>query len=191
MKKLLALLLAAVCVFSLFSCGDDTLKDFKKASSSTEPSVVTLNITVGTAYGDLDASYVTTYKEDGSFTVEYSYEEFAASGEGNADDVTVVKTGTVTCDKNGNLSGGSVDGKVETLSGNKLSFNADKMDAKVSKDGDVLTATVKAKNTKAVFGLEIAGDVTLVVTKSEGKLVSYTMTYTLESGDVVVKCLYQ
>ncbi len=192
MKKFLVLLLAAVCVFSLFSCGDDSLKAFTNAMGDTEPTEVVLNITVGTAYGDLDASYVTTYNEDGSFKLAYSYEEFAAIEEGTADDVVTVKTGEVSCDKDGNFSdGGAVSGKAETLSGDKMSLSKKNMTYTVSADGDVLYATVEAADTEKVFGVEIAGDVSLVITKADGKVISYSMTYTLDSGDVVVTCEYK
>ncbi len=192
MKKFLALVLAVVCAFSLFSCGNDSVKAFTKAMENTEPAVVKLNITVSMTDGDLEASYVTTYNEDGSFTVDYSYENFATSSEGGAEDAVVVKTGKVTCDKDGKYSdGGAISGQVESLSGSKLSLKSKKMSAKVSDDGNVLTATVSAKNTKTVFGVEFAGDVSLVITKAQDKIVSYTMTYATDDCDVVVTCEYK
>ena len=192
MKKFIAFLIAITCVFAMFSCGNDSVEAFTKAMNATEPTVVELNATVGTVYGDLDASYVVTYSEDGSFTVDYCYDEFASTSEGTADSVTIERKGTVSCDKDGNYSdGGAVSGKIESTSGKKLTLKDNKMSAKVSGDGNVLTATVKAKNTKAIFGVDIASDVELVMTKSEGKIVSYTMTYTLESGNVTVSCTYK
>ncbi len=190
MKKLLALILAVVCVFSLFSCGNDALDNFAKAMNNTDPVIVKLTVKAATAYGDLTNSYVTTYNEDGSFKVEYTAEKFAAIDEGDAD-AKLVESGTVTCDKDGNYSdGGELSGKLEATSGSKLSLKAKKMDETVSPDGNVLTAKVEAKNTKAVFGVEFASDVTLVMTKSSDKIVSYTMTYALEAGEVIVTCEY-
>ena len=61
----------------------------------------------------------------------------------------------------------------------------------LSKDGNVLAGTVKAANTKAVFGVEYASDVTFVLTKTSEKIVSLSMTYTLTEGTVEVVCNYQ
>ena len=54
-----------------------------------------------------------------------------------------------------------------------------------------MTATVAKDNTKEVFGVEIAADVTLVVTMVDAQIISFTMNYTLENlGDVEVVCNY-
>lgn len=189
MKKILIIMLALTCVFAMFSCGDKgaSLDGFKKAVDNTAPTVVNVNVAVETDIGALNSSFKTTYAADGSFVIDYSYEQFNTSTS-DADDVKSTITGQVTCDKDGNYSdGGALTGTTTAATGAKLNLDSKKMTYTVSKDGNVLTATVKAANTKAVLGIEIASDVTLVVTKAADKIVSYSMEYT----NTAITCSYQ
>jgi hypothetical protein len=129
-----------------------------------------------------------TYNEDGSFTIDYVYEKFNDIGEG--DDLKSEVTGKVTCDKNGNYSdGGSLTGKVALAEGAKI--NLAKVKATISADGNSLTATVKAEDTKAVLGVELPSDAELVIIKSADAIVSYSIKYSNASGDVTVSCEYK
>ena len=192
MKKILIVMLALTCAFAMFSCNDDkavSLDGFKTAVNNTAPSVVNVSVEVETALGALASNFKTTYAADGSFVIDYSYEQFNATSSGNADDVKSTVAGQVTCDKDGNYSdGGALTGKTTVATGAKLDLNAKKMEGvKVSEDGNVLNATVKAENTTAVLGIEIASDVTLVVTKAADKVVSYSMEY----ENTTITCSYQ
>lgn len=190
MKKILIIMLALTCAFAMFSCGDKgvSLDGFKKAVDNTAPTVVNVNVAVETDIGALNSSFKTTYAADGSFVIDYSYEQFNTSTS-DTDDVKSTITGQVTCDKDGKYSdGGALTGTTTAATGAKLSLDAKKMDnVKVSEDGNVLNATVKAANTKAVIGIEIASDVTLVITKAADKVVSYSMEY----DKTVITCSYQ
>ncbi len=203
MKKFFAILIAFACVFSLFSCGDNEdpptppadLSNFEKAMDNTVPSLVNLSVTVTTKFGELSSSYVTTYNADGSFAVAYSIEEFAPIGDMSTDELTVVKTGTVSCDQNGNYSdGGTISGTIASQAGNRISIKEELMEFSYSADENILTAKVLAANTEAVFGVAL-NDVTLVMTKLNDKIVSYTMTYDRTSGSdvnhVVVACEFK
>ena len=191
MKKILVIMLALACTLAMFSCGGDSVDAFNKAIKNTNPTTVNVAIETGTALGSLSANYETVYAEDGSFTINYSYEKFNTSNEGDADDVTVTVSGVVTCDKDGNYSdGGALVGTATTVTGAKIKLGS-KMNYSVSNDGNVLTATVKAANTKAALGVEIAADVTLVITKANDKIVSYTMSYTTESSETTIICEYK
>ncbi len=191
MKKILIIMLALTCAFAMFSCGDESasLDGFKTAVNNTAPAVVNVGVEVETDLGALASNFKTTYAADGSFVIDYSYEQFNASTSGNADDVKSTIIGQVTCDKDGNYSdGGALTGTTTAATGAKLAFNSKKMEnVKVSEDGNVLSATVKAANTKAVLGIEIASDVTLVVTKAADKIVSYSMEY----DKTTITCSYQ
>ena len=184
MKKILIVMLALTCALAMFSCGDKSvsLDGFKKASNNTAPTVVNVSVEVG----GLASNFKTTYAADGSFVIDYSYELFNSSSS-ESDKSTIV--GQVTCDKDGNYSdGGALTGTTAVATGAKLAFNSNKMEnVTVSKDGNVLSATVKAANTKAVLGIEIATDVTLVVTKAADKIVSYSM----EFDKTTITCSYQ
>ncbi len=192
MKKILVLALALVLAFSMFSCGgDDTLKAFTKAVNATDPEVIDVDTKFSTSYGDLLSNAKTTFAEDGSFTLVYSYEQFNTSAVGDSDEVKVKLEKTVTCDKDGNYSdGGDLAATSTATTGHKLKLSKKKVDYKVSADGNVLTATIKAKNTESVLGVEIDADVILVLTKNADKIVSFTMNYELELGKVEVICNY-
>ena len=160
---------------------------------NTSPTVVNVKISLTTPIATLESNYKTTYAEDGSFVLEYTKEELNTATSGAADEIKKVVTGSVTCDKDGNYSdGGNVAGTVTAAAGTALNLSKKKIDAEFSEDGNVLTATVKAKNTKSVFGVEYASDVTLVITRNADKIVSYVMTYAIdENNSVSVVCSYQ
>jgi len=192
MKKILIVLLALTCAFAMFSCGKSvSLDDFEKAITNTNPTVVEVEITSDTAFGPLSASFKTTYAEDGSFVIDGSYEKFNTIAEGAAADVKAVVPVKITCDKNGNYSdGGAFSGSNPAVTGGVIKLSK-KMDAEISADGNVLTATVSADKTEAVFGIAYASDVTLVMTRNDGKIVSYTMEYATDYGYDRLICNYQ
>ena len=192
MKKLLIVLLALTCAFTMFSCGTSaSLKDFEEAINNTNPTAIDVQITSDTAFGSLAASFKTAFAEDGSFVIDGSYEKFNTTTEGKAEDVKSVIPVKITCDKSGNYSdGGAFSGSNPAATGKKLVLSK-KMRASISNDGNVLTATVKADKTEDVFGIAYATDVTLVVTKNEGKIVSYTMEYATDYGYDRIVCSYQ
>lgn len=193
MKKLLIVLLALTCAFAMFSCGDsnEAYVEFENAIEATTFTAIDVQITSDTAFGPLAASFKTTYAEDGSFVIEGSYERFNATTEGGAEDDISVVSVKITCDKNGNYSdGGEFSGSNPAATGKKLVLG-EKMDATLSADGNVLSATVKAEDTEAVFGVAYATDVKLTVTKNDGKIISYTMEYATDYGYDRLICNYQ
>lgn len=193
MKKFLIILLAALCAFAFVSCGDKgpSVGDFKTAVNNANPKEVVVNITSATALGELSGTYTTVYAEDGSFKITYAYEKFNDVSEGAKDELKSTVEGEITCDKNGNYSdGGELSGKVALATGAKI--NLDKVsNASISKDGNVLTVQIKAANTKACLGVELTTDAELVITKANGVITSYTLTYENASGEVVVTCEYK
>ena len=193
MKKILIVLLALTCAFAMFSCGKTAdVKDFEKAIAATAPTVVEVEMVSDTVFGALSANFKTTYAEDGSFTIEGSYEQFNKSTEGKAEELKSSVPVNITCDKDGNYSdGGKFTGSNPNATGSKLSLGRKVKDATISDDGKVLTATVKAKDTKSVFGIEYAKDVSLVITQNDGKIVSYTLEYATDYGYDRIICSYQ
>ena len=194
MKKFLIILLAALLTFSFISCGEEakapSIDGFVAAVKKTNPKEVLISIKSETALGELNGTYKTVYAEDGSFTIEYSYEKFNEIGEGAEDELTSTVTGTVTCDKNGNYSdGGALTGTTTLVTGAKI--NLAKAKATVSMDGNSLTAKIKAADTKAVLGVELPSDAELVMAKSGDVIVSYTIKYQNASGEVVISCEYK
>ena len=192
MKKILIVLLALTCAFAMFSCGGSaSIKDFEESINNTDPAAIELQITSDTAFGALSADFKTTFAEDGSFVIDGSYEKFNTTTEGASADVKTVVPVKITCDANGSYSdGGAFAGSNPAATGSKLVLNK-KLNAEISKDGNVLTATVKAADTEAVFGVAYATDVALVITQNSGKIVSYTMEYATDYGYDRVVCNYQ
>lgn len=191
MKKIITILLLALLTFSFASCGEGegpSVDGFVAAVNNANPEAIEITIKSATALGELSGTYTVTYNEDGSFTIDYVYEKFNDIGEG--DDLKSEVTGKVTCDKNGNYSdGGSLTGKVALAEGAKI--NLAKVKATISADGNSLTATVKAEDTKAVLGVELPSDAELVIIKSGDAIVSYSIKYSNASGDVTVSCEYK
>ena len=191
MKKIITILLLALLTFSFASCGEGdgpSVDGFVAAVNNANPEAIEITIKSATALGELSGTYTVTYNEDGSFTIDYVYEKFNDIGEG--DDLKSEVTGKVTCDKNGNYSdGGSLKGKVALAEGAKI--NLAKVKATISADGNSLTATVKAADTKAVLGVELPSDAELVIIKSADAIVSYSIKYSNASGDVTVSCEYK
>ena len=193
MKKILCLLLVCVCAFSIVACSSapDFYKEFKEAAAQTSPTTVTLTVKQEQAYATLNARFVTTYAEDGSATIVYSRDVFNEIGTGTADEPISTLTGTVTCDAQGNYSdGGAFAGNSAVVSGVNFDFNKKKMNATFSTDGNVLNATVAAADTAAVLGVDFGVDVTITITKSEGKIIAFTLEYTAAEGKVYVNCVY-
>ena len=194
MKKILIFILAIASALTMFACKkeDDGLNAFKTAVAATDPAVIEVDTKMMTAAGELASKATTTYNEDGSFTLVYWYEQFNTSANGASDELKTRIEKTVTCDKDGKYSdGGDLAGTSTATTGHKLNLGAKKLQPTISEDGKVLTVTVGAANTKAVLGVEYAQDVVLVITINDGKVISYTMSYTNEFGAVSVVCTYK
>lgn len=219
MKKVFALILALACVFccaALVSCGDTPtppddggntpnpdnpddgnqpldLSAFNTAVNNTDPASSVITTVMESELGELNGRFEITYNEDGTSSIEYSYEKFLPlDAEGTETKETV--TGTVNVQANGSFSdGASFNGQNSVAVSFKLTLDVEKLDgAKV--EGNSLIATVKAANTKAVLGVELASDVTLIVVKGETGLTSVSMSYAIDvsglPGTASVACDY-
>lgn len=198
MKRFLAVTLVLLLAFSaLVACGDnnpttgggepEAFDAFEKAAHNTIAAVISVDTKLETKFGDLNSKTVTTFKPNGSSVIEHSYEVF--NDDFSSADVKRTETMVIECDEYGNYSdGGSFVGSNAVATSIRLSLDESKMSYSVS--GDILNATVKAENTEAVLGVEIESDVSLMITKANERIVSITLTYTTESGNVTVICAY-
>jgi hypothetical protein len=194
-KSIVALLLLLCISVGLCACGGDAnegLKTFSDAITATAPTQVEGSVEVATLFGPLTATFTATIAEDGSFTLNYAYDKFNDLATGGAGDVTSKQEGTVTY-SNGTYSDTSLASKIPAeATAIKVKLDADKMTYVISNDGNLLTATVKAADTEAVLGVAYEGDVSLVLTQNEGKIVSVMLSYTIENaGNVKVVCNYK
>lgn len=192
MKKILVIALAFIMAFTFVACaneetGSSKFESFEEAAYSTPSSEITVSTKLVSALGELNSQIQTRFNPDGSAVIDYYIERF--DEDFTSDSVISSKSGTVTYADGKYSDGGELVGEVSAVTEINLSFAEDKMEYSIN--GDVLTATVKAENTKAVLGIEIAADVTLVVTKNATKIVSATMNYTIaDIGDFTVICTY-
>ena len=189
MKKTLAIVLALACVFGMMSCTGKgpSLAAFKTAVANTNPATLEIDTKLETAMGDLAGEYVVTYAEDGSATIDYSYEMFNELG-ANVTELKKVEQGTIEINANGEYSG-ALSGTLSGVGEYKLNLDKGKM-VDVTVNGNVLEAGIKAANTKAVLGVEIDADVTMTLTKGTDGIVSLVLTYSVEVvvGDETVSC---
>ena len=182
MKKIISmLLLVAVCVVVLASCGGTasvTVDAFQTAIENTNPSKVSVNTTTTDALGELKGSFVAVFAEDGSSVITYSYDEWLAIGEGAEGETKKTTSGTVNCDANGNYTGdvvGTVTGVSSVIA---LNLKAITSAVTISDDETTLTAVVAAADTKAVFGEAYSYDIALKVVKNDTAIATVTMSFT-------------
>ena len=169
--------------------GNDGIDLFNAAILATNPDEITGTVVMTASFGTMTMEYEATLEDDGSFILEYSYDRFNSYGEGGSDTATKV-TGMVTYE-NGTYRGDTDAAKIPTNAvASKINLKSDKISAKVSNDGKVLAATVKAADTLGVLGVEYASDVTISMTMQNAKIASLTLTYTYEGANVTVLCNY-
>lgn len=191
MKKILCALLALVCIFSVVSCADKSLSAFNSAAAETAPSKVEIYVEQTTVYGPLVLDVDVVYAEDGSATITGTRDVLNTIESGAIGDVVSSVPVNVTCDANGNYSdGGAFSGNTAVATGVTFNFTKDAMTYEVSSDGNILNATIAADKTEATLGVKIDAEVALTLIMSEGKIVSYTMKYTIADTPVYINCVY-
>ena len=200
MKKIIALILVIGCMLALASCSffgnntpeepDDSyaIPDIQAKVDASAPNGADITVTFTTALGVLNGSYKAVYNEDGTATVEYSYEKFNTIGAGDNNELKSTVTGTATVAANGSVTGDlTADGL------NAVSFDLALDEAKLSNvaiNAGVLSADVKADDTAAVLGVALGYDAKLTVATGTNGITSMTVAYTTTNGDVEIVTLY-
>ena len=216
---LLALTCAVSCMFVLSACNDDVCTEhvdndgdkkcdvcqadmsdpagtedkrtaFSAAIAATKPTTLKVTVKSNSPFGELESVYTTVYSTvDSSFTITYHTKQINDGFEVDAD--IIEKDGVITCDASGNYSDGTFMGSNPNATGVNANIMSDRLtNYTVSTDGNILTATIAADDTLAVLGVQYAEDVTLVLTKNEGKIISISLTYGAEANRVKVACVY-
>jgi hypothetical protein len=90
MKKIVAVMLLALCLFSLFSCGSNDLKEYAKLVTEAEGSSATAEVTITDPNGDEVVNESVLYyeanskkKQNPSLMIQY-YTTFSFDAKGNA-----------------------------------------------------------------------------------------------------------
>ena len=162
----------------------DYRSEFAAAAKATKPSEFKITI-ASTEVGipGLTSTYTVTFAEDGSFTIVGTMQKYNLELSG---DLVLSIPVNITCDKDGKYSdGGEFAGSNPAVTG--LSIDFSKITNYSTPSAAVLNATIAKSSTQAVFGVEFANDVTLVVNRSAGKIVAVSVAY----ANVVISCEYK
>ena len=200
MKKLLALLLICVMAFAVVSCDDEEpvvdVQDpnavfdvFYTAIDQTPADKITLDSKFTSAVGVLESKIITKFNPNGSATIDYYIEDF--NGDSLSSEIKDSINGVVTLNKDGSYSdGGTFQGLLgANIPSVNLSLDSAKL-ASYSIEGGVLSATVAAANTAAVFGVAIAYDVNFMLTVSNSSVISLVISYVTELGTMETLVTY-
>ncbi len=201
MKKIIALMLALVCVFALASCGGtpdeipdapdySNLEPFKTAVTASAPKTAVVEVSMETTISDepMEGTFNISYGAE-NILVEYTYDQFReidASNPTGEDKVAV--TGTATIDKDGNVTDGAVSSTVTAAALAQYNLDGAKMTYTVQIG--VLSATIQAANTESVLGVKIDADVTFTLTVANGKIASVTLNYNTPEGPAIISTTY-
>ena len=193
-------MLALVCAFAMFACGDDpvipgpdggdkvptelNIDEFVAAVNASSPKTAEIKVKMENALGTLNAEYDVVYTGDGAAAVNYTREVFNEIG---AEELKSTVTGIAAITKDGAIDSQAL-GATGSVVMTKLNLQLDKMTA--SKDGSVLTATVSAANTASVLGVDFGADVTLVLYIANGTVSSFSLNYIVGANTFEVSCSY-
>lgn len=208
MKKILSAVLVLGCIFAFASCALTATTEEEKPVVDNEGNVITIDtiqaciddsapkganssVTFVSDIGDLNGSYDVTYNDDGSATVDYSYELFNTITPGSSSDgFKKSYTGSFTVSADGVVSGdvGGI-GAVEAVSFD-IFLDIEKL-SNCSLSSGILKAKVPAAYTLDVLGVIIDYDVDMNIITANGKVTSISMKYVTESGTVEISTTYR
>ncbi len=201
MKKLIAILLAVVCAFTLFSCSPSNQTDgdtkgdlslFTNALKTVSPKSSTIRTTLTSDLGTLNGTFTITYAGDNRATVTYEVEQFNEINDSTAADFEPksTKTGTITYEDGKYTTSDGITREFTLATELKLNLDAEKMAYTIEDGNTTLKATVQSKNTKDVLGTEINAEVTLTVKRNSTTITSVTISYETKAGTATIVCDY-
>lgn len=193
MKKIIAFALLLILAFSLVACTPagttESLDSFNSAIANSAPvSVIIETKFEHTRLGvDIKGEYTATFAEDGTATVEYWYYKLNEADLANDELLELVPDQVAYIAADGTVTG-DLEGTVTAAVQCKMNLDPSKMEYSI--DRGILTATVKAANTKAVFGVDLGYDATLDMRLAGEAIGSYSIRYTTSDGSAVIVCKY-
>lgn len=194
MKKIISLLLAIICMFALFSCGDESpVGAFTKIVASSEPTkIITL-----TSYNDgenvLTGSYETQFYGS-DFMMLYSYESYQIPAPGaNPGDYIAHREGKIyyrdglySVDEGANWTTGTPSENAMQV---KFDLDAVKLkDYKISKDKKTLEVIVSAEEAEKILGIKVSATedgVNIQVVHDGKNLRQIRVSYSTENATLV------
>lgn len=200
MKKIIALILVLGCIFAFASCNlfpgtdaetpKETVADIQKAIDESAPLGASVTVLLESTIGDLNGSYNIAYNNDGTATVNYSYERFNEfTLDSVKDEFKSTVSGVVTV---------SADGQLSEEIGGVASVEAVSFDIALKEEyfvtvdvsSSVLRGTIKSENTYDVLGVDILYDVDLVIFTGSGRVTSVVISYESEAGPIEITAVY-
>ena len=201
MKKIIALILVLGCIFAFASCNlfpgtdaetpKETVADIQKAIDESAPLGASVTVLLESTIGDLNGSYNIAYNNDGTATVNYSYERFNEfTLDSVKDEFKSTVSGVVTV---------SADGQLSEEIGGVASVEAVSFDIALKEEyfvtvdvsSSVLRGTIKSENTYDVLGVDILYDVDLVIFTGSGRVTSVVISYVSDAGPVEITSVYR
>ncbi len=201
MKKIFAILLVMALMLAVTSCelidsvfnpdpsadGAD-IADIKAAIENSNPKAADVDVKLTASLGTLNGSYNAVYNEDGSASVNYSYEQFNMITD-ESTELKSTKTGTATVSSTGAVSGNL--GGIAPLGAICFNITLDETLVEIdSLEGGALYANVPANNTLSVIGMNIGCDAKLTISTGNGVVTSVIISYTSAQGPVEIVALY-
>ncbi len=193
MKKIISLLLATVCLFALFSCGDSSVEDFTRIVSSSEPTKIITNTSYDNGSDVLRGSYETQiYGAD--FMMAYNYEDYVTPAPGVDPDEYIAKhegkvyyhDGLYSTDEGKTWTTGTPS---ETARQVKFDLGAaDIADYTLSEDGKTLSFTVSAEDAEKILGVKLSATedgVEIKVVHDGNNLRQIRVSYSTENATIV------
>ena len=200
MKKIISIMLllacALTCSFALASCDEpvvpesnevafsDVSATFIAAVNATDANTIDATIKVEVQGETLNAAYHTVKNSDGTQTMNYAVE--VINGAESAEHKSVVTGEAVS-----NTSGEYTDENAKAFGANGIKLNlAAYTGTDFDASANVLRFNVAANDTAAVLGAAVGADAVVVVTISEGVVVSVTVNYQTSASTVEIVCEY-
>lgn len=209
MKKILLLILAFAMAVSLASCGEDSkdpIDKFNEIYKLSQPTMVETTAVTKRGIHTLNSHYVFAKGQvDGKNATQYvkTYDKFATVDEGISDIVTgpivtVTESKEYVEGKGIRTNGGS------WTKGSDFAPEAGALVLNITKElltdytytDNVLSATVEADNTEAVFGVAYPADVVLEIATNGIVVTSISISYEIEedgdypAGKVEIETVY-
>ena len=167
---------------------EDHTEDLNKVQATLDastPDVKKVDTVLDSENGKLTGSYNLIFNEDGTTTVEYTYEKYDAEAK-----EVKTETGTLTLKANGKLTEKEIkDDAFLTVMSLVIKLNGEKLKNVVFVSG-TLSAKVNALDTEEVLGVAFDSDVYMVITMSRDNVVSINLTYDSADGKVNVSVGY-
>ncbi len=159
--------------------------EYEIAANATKPSLVSVALSTDFgASGKLVTEYTITYKADGSFVIEGTYQEFNISPVGEP---ILTKPLYIICDAEGNYTdNGEFSGNNPGAVGVNIDFSKITPDKNIT--SNALYAKILRRNTEAILGVDYGYDVNLTVSKNSdaGKITGVIVEY----SNVKIICTY-